>query len=162
MRNRLVVFIPVVILLLLGGVLILPSASGKTDLNLVFGPPSEVTERTLDYREDGLRPADRIQARGPLYDESRTTLMGTAYIDCVVHKRIVDPAKGLWGCNYVLELADGDIVVQGLDPRGPGAYKMAVLGGTGAYAGASGDADFNDVVEEHDVSTHIAIHLITP
>ncbi len=61
---------------------------------------------------------------------------------------MMNPDKGLWRCTYILDLDEGDHTVKGLDPRGPGEYEMAVLGGTGAYAESSGDATFTDSLEE--------------
>jgi hypothetical protein len=51
---------------------------------------------------------------------------------------------GLWDCAYLLKLADGTILLQGLDPHGPGSSPFAVTGGTGAYRDARGDAVFTD------------------
>jgi hypothetical protein len=34
-------------------------------------------------------------------------------------------------------LVDGDLTIEGLDPRGPGVYTFAVLGGTGPTLGPS-------------------------
>jgi len=62
-------------------------------------------------------------------------------------------------CNYVLKLAGGEIVLQGLDPRGPGEYDMAVLGGTSAYADAIGDSTFTDVDTDAGAYTDIVIRL---
>jgi len=61
----------------------------------------------------------------------------------------------MWRCSYHLKLAGGGIVLQGLDPRGVGASTFAVLGGTKAYAGASGDAVFTD----SEIGTDIVITL---
>ena len=94
-----------------------------------------------------------------MVDETQNERLGTAYQQCLVHRRIVDPDRGLWNCNYVLELADGDIVLQGLDPRGVGVYKMSVLGGTGVYAGATGDATFTDVGTNAGAYTDMVIRL---
>jgi hypothetical protein len=140
------------------GVLLTSSARGQTVLHVVV-PQGDIRAAFVDVNHDGLRLGDRISARGPAVDESQTERLGTAYVQCLVHRRIIEPNKGLWNCNYVLELADGDIVLQGLDPRGPGVYEMSVLGGTGAYAGASGDATFTDVVSEAGDYTDMMISL---
>jgi hypothetical protein len=144
MRSKLGITIPLVVLAVAAGVLLATSASGQTVLQVVL-PQEHITDAFVDVHNDGLRLGDRVAARGPLVDETQTERLGTAYLQCLVHRRIVDPNRGLWNCNYVLELADGDIVLQGLDPRGPGVYEMSVLGGTGAYAGANGGATFTDV-----------------
>lgn len=129
MRSKLTIAISLVVLAVAAGVLLTTSASGRTVLHVVFGPQEDIRVASFDVHRDGLRLGDRIAGRGPLVDETQTDRLGTAYLQCLVHRRIVDPDRGLWNCNYVLELADGDIVLQGLDPRGPGVYEMSVLGG---------------------------------
>ena len=128
------------------GLIGMGTASGQSALHLVLRGDTQKI-RTIDVNHDGLRLGDRVAARGPLTDAEGNTV-GTSYGDCLVHRNITSPETGLWSCNYILELADGQLVLRGLDPRGPGAYEMAVLGGTGAYAGASGDATFTDTFDE--------------
>ena len=147
-----------VVLGVAAGAFLATSASGKTVIHLV-SPQGPLKVDVRDAHHDGLRLGDRISARGPLLDETQTESRGTSYLQCLVHKRIVDPDKGLWNCNYVVELADGEIMLQGLDPRGPGAYELAVIGGTGAYAGATGDATFTDVGSDADAYTDMVIRL---
>jgi hypothetical protein len=59
----------------------------------------------------------------------------------------VEGPGGLYWCTYLLKLADGHLTLGGLDARGPGLSSFAVLGGTGAYAGASGEATLTDSSE---------------
>jgi hypothetical protein len=159
MRTRLSIAISLVILAISGGVVMATMARGQTVVHVVFGAQEDTRVAFVDVGRDGLRLGDRIASRGPLLDESQTDRVGTAYQQCLVHKRIIDPNRGLWNCNYVLKLADGEIVLQGLDPRGPGVYEMAVLGGTGAYAGANGDATFTDVGTDASAYTDMVIRL---
>jgi hypothetical protein len=101
----------------------------------------------LDFGREGLRVGDRLAARGPLLDATQTSEVGTGHLDCVVASRITDGPSGPGGvyrCSYLLDLTDGDLVLEGLDPHGPGVYTVAVLGGTGAYATASGAATLTD------------------
>ena len=100
-----------VALAVVGGVILTPSASGQTVLHVVFGPHPKT--KVVDVHRDGLRLGDRIAGRGSLIDEDQTERLGTSYVQCLVHRRIVDPDKGLWNCNYVLELEDGDITASG-------------------------------------------------
>ncbi|MFP5299077.1 MAG: allene oxide cyclase barrel-like domain-containing protein [Actinomycetota bacterium] len=160
MRSRLGIALSLAVLATAGGLLMMTAASGQTVLHMVVEVSMNSRVAVDDIDQDGrLRLGDRIAARGALMDESRTDRLGTSYIHCVVHKRIVDPDQGLWNCNYVLELSEGDIVLQGLDPRGSGEYEMAVLGGTGTYAGASGSAMFTDVSSDTGGYTDIVINL---
>ena len=156
MRSKLSIAV-LIVLAVAGGVLLPSSANGQTVIHVVFGP--QYATRVFDVDGGGLRLGDRIAARGPLFDETQTERLGTSYAHCLVARRIVDPAQGLWNCNYVLELADGDIMLQGLDPRGAGVYEMSVFGGTGAYAGATGDATFTDVGTADDAYTDMVIRL---
>ena len=126
-----------------------PAGAQKADDVHVFWPfPAKAT--FLDFDQQGLRLGDRAAARGPLQDSARTSQVGYGYLDCVVMNKITDDPKGpggLYWCTAVLRLADGDLTAEGLDPHGPGVYKFAVLGGTGAYAGASGEATLTDSAE---------------
>jgi hypothetical protein len=131
---------------LLTGLIGMRAAAGQTVLHLVVRADTQ-TVREFDYYGNGLDLGDRVAARGPLTDADGTKV-GTSYGDCMVHRRISGPETGLWNCTYVLDLGDGDLMLKGLDPRGPGVYEMAVLGGSGAYANASGDATFTDTVDE--------------
>jgi hypothetical protein len=104
----------------------------------------------LNVNQPGLRLGDRLAARGPLLDASQTGRVGRAYLDCVIVDKIAEDAEGpqgLYWCTYLLKLADGDLTIAGRDPRGPGVSTFAVLGGTAAYAGASGEATLTDTSE---------------
>ena len=157
MRARFGVPLVLVVSTLLAGLIVAPAATGQTVLHLVL-PADTQKVRMIDHDIDGLRLGDRAAARGPLTDADGAKV-GTAYGDCVVHRRIRGAEAGLWTCTYVLDLADGDLVVEGLDPRGPGEYEMAVLGGTGAYASASGDATFTDTFDQSFEKTDMVIRL---
>lgn len=124
-------------------------ASSQTVMHLKI-PTDGAKARQYDNYNDGMRLGDRLAARGVLVDSAGAEV-GTAYLDCMVGRRLWDGETGLWSCNYVLDLEDGDIVIQGLDPRGAGTYEMAILGGTGAHAGASGDATFTDTAEATEI-----------
>ena len=157
MRRTLAVAISVAVVLGATGALFTTAASGQTVLHVVTGQPLRV--KVVDVHRDGLKLGDRIAGRVPLLEESGTDRVGTGYMQCLVHRRIIDPDQGLWNCNYVLQLGRGDIVLQGLDPRGPGEYLLAVLGGTGVYAGASGEATFTDVDSNGEGYTDMVIRL---
>ena len=101
-------------------------------------------------RGPGLQIGDGLAARGPLVDTQGGGPAGSVYFECTVMRRI-GLEEGLWRCSYHLRLADGAIVLQGLDPRGMGSSTFAVVGGTQAYRGASGDAVFTDSTEGTDI-----------
>jgi len=113
----------------------------------------------LNVNQPGLGLGDRLAARGPLLDASQADRVGRRYLDCVVMNKITDDpgeaAGGLYWCTYLLKLADGDLTIAGRDPHGPSVSTFSVLGGTGAYADASGQATLTD----SDVGTEFVIDL---
>jgi hypothetical protein len=113
----------------------------------------------VNVNQPGLRVGDRLAARGPLFDASQTDRVGRLYLDCVIMNKITDDTGegfgGLYWCTYLLKLAGGDLTIAGRDARGPGVSTFAVLGGTGTYADASGEATLTDT----DVGTEFVIDL---
>jgi hypothetical protein len=134
------------------GVVVLGSdrASGQGDIH-VFVPAGGEDAGHIE----GFEFADHLTARARMVDAASGESAGTAYLECTVVRRIVGDDQGMWRCSYTLKLAGGTIVLQGLDPRGEGTSTFAVLGGTKAYAGASGDAVFTD----SEIGTDIVITL---
>ncbi len=127
-------------------------ADAQVDVHVVL-PAATMRLQFFDFGRPGLRLGDRLVGRGPLLDATQTSEVGTSHQECVVMRQITDGPDGpggLYRCSYLLHLADGDLTVEGLDPHGPGVYTMAVLGGTGAYAGATGEATLTDTFTETD------------
>jgi hypothetical protein len=127
------------------------AAPSSDDIHVVVGPGSRV--QFFDFDRDGLGFGDRLASVGPLLNEGQTTRVGTAYLDCLIVSRVLDGGK--FDCTYVLELKDGDITTQGIDPRGPSDVLFAITGGTGAYRGAEGqarhiDTDVTDIIIDLD------------
>lgn len=146
MTGKIGMLLILVVSMLVAELIGMNAATGQPVLHLVLTAETQKV-REIDHNGNGLSLGDRAAARGLLTDADGTNV-GKAFADCLVHRRITGPETGLWTCTYVLDLADGDLIVKGLDPRGPGEYEMAVLGGTGAYANASGDATFTDTFDE--------------
>lgn len=132
---------------ILGALLLLARPAGaQTELTVFSGPGGRHVFQ--DVGEDGLRLGDRLTARFPLTDVTGEWNLGKGHLDCVVQRQITDGPEGpsgLYRCSYLLRLADGDLIIEGLDPHGDGVYTMAVLGGTGAFAGATGEATLTDI-----------------
>lgn len=122
----------------------------------VLWPVSSITTKYTGSG-DGANLGDRLTARGPLTGVGQSEQIGYAYLECVVMRRITDEPSGLWRCSYVLDLGPGQLVLEGMDPRGPGVYEMSVLGGSGGYAGAVGDAILTDSA----VGTDMVVSLIS-
>jgi hypothetical protein len=143
---------------LVAGLFVVRPAAGETVIHVVL-PSDGLATKFVDIGHDGLRLGDRVAARGRLVDENESERVGTAHFECLVQKRIVGLSQGLYNCTYVLKLADGDIILKGLDPRGEGASEFAVLGGTGTYVTATGDATFTDTGTDISAYTDIIIRL---
>jgi hypothetical protein len=154
-RSRAGIAAIVLALVVAGAVLSSRPAGAQVDVH-AFWPVDTIRSRFHDFGDDGLRLGDRLTSRGPLVDASHASEVGVAYQECVVMRRITDVPSGLYRCTYELVLADGSIVVEGLDPHGSGVYTFAVLGGTGAYARATGDAVLTDSAEGTDFVIDLA------
>jgi hypothetical protein len=126
-------------------------ATGQGDVHAFMPVGAHRTSFIDVVRGPGLDLGDGLAARGRVLDPGSGETMGSVYFECTVMRTIRSLERGLWRCSYHLRLADGDIVLQGLDPRGMGASTFAVLGGTKAYRGASGDAVFTDSVDGTDM-----------
>ena len=112
----------------------------------------------LDLDHDGLIDiGERLSGRVPITDPATGQDAGSSLLDCVAQTRYVNAAAshGAWLCNIVLILADGTIHLQGKDPAGAGPYTFAVLGGTGAYSDARGQADAVDTLTSSTITVHL-------
>jgi hypothetical protein len=158
MRPKLKAILVLIGAAMVAGLFVVRPATGETVIHVVL-PADGLTYKFVDIGHDGLRLGDRAAARGRLVDENESERVGAAYFECLVQKRIVGLTQGLYNCTYVLKLADGDIILKGLDPRGEGASEFAVLGGTSAYGTATGDATFTDTGTDISANTDIIIRL---
>jgi hypothetical protein len=122
----------------------------STDLDLIMNGDEGVGVTYGGINSMG----DRIIQRSLLYEGE--TQVGRSFQECVVvSAKIVGATKGLWRCSYILELPDGDLLIEGLDPRGVGTGNFAIVGGTEAYRTARGDAVLTDTTEHTEVHLHI-------
>ena len=128
------------------------AATAQGDVHVVVQFDSN-TGRIIDMDDDGrLELGDRVEFLAKLFDAaSPDEKVGRAFGTCLVERRIEPGVSGLWRCTYLLKLAEGTIVLDGLDPAGPGAYELAVTGGTGAYNAADGQATFTDTASSTDI-----------
>ena len=128
------------------------TATAQGDVHVVVLFDSN-TGRIIDMDDDGrLELGDRIEFRATLFDAvTPDEKVGRAFGTCLVERRIEPGVSGLWRCTYLLKLAEGTVILDGLDPAGPGAYALAVTGGTGAYTAADGQATFTDTNSSTDI-----------
>ena len=93
--------------------------------------------------------------RAPLFNLAETQRVGRVFGECVVVSDRITDTRGLWRCSYLLELAAGDLIIEGLDPRGVGSSKFAILGGTEGFRTAGGDADLVDTPTRTEMYLHV-------
>jgi hypothetical protein len=103
----------------------------------------------LDYNRDGIGFGDDFIFRGPLVDPATGNRVGTAYGDCQV--ATMNLAGGTFRCSYLLDLPDGNLTTEGLDPRGDSDTFFAITGGTGSYSTAAGEAEYVDSAGQTDI-----------
>jgi hypothetical protein len=82
--------------------------------------------------------------------------IGTLHAQCVVTRRAADPARTPLLCQGVYKFKDGTITGTALLSANP-ISRVAVTGGTGAYAGASGTA--TEVPTENENRVRVTITL---
>lgn len=157
--SRVLTSATVALLVVVAILLIALPAGAQGDVHVFISAGSTTgTHKFFDFRRVGLQLGDRLAARGPLLDGSLAEEVGSFSMDCVVVKPIKDGPdgpSGVYRCSYLLQLPEGDLIVEGLDPHGSGVYTFAVLGGTEAFAGATGDATLTD----GDAGTEFVINL---
>jgi len=91
------------------------------------------TDTVIDLGEEGDSIGDLLAFGNAVYDEGNETEVGTNQGSCV---RTV-PGEA-WECMFSIILDEGQLTVAGpLSDAGPS--ELAITGGTGAYAGASGE-----------------------
>jgi hypothetical protein len=156
-KSRRIWWLMTIPLIVAAALLVSQPATAQGDVHVLWPAPPKGT--LLNFNQPGFRLGDRLASRGPLVDPTDGTQVGYAYQDCVVMRQITDGPDGpggLYRCSYLLHLDEGDLIVEGLDPHGPGTYTFAVMGGTGQFAGATGDATLTD----SDAGTDLLINLI--
>jgi allene oxide cyclase-like protein len=108
----------------------------------------------FDFNNDGLTLGDRLASFGPLLNGDQTKKVGNAYLDCWVgDDALLDGSP--YVCTHTLHFKDGNITTQGLDPHGVSDVFFSITGGTGAYEGATGQAEYID----SDTQTDIYLYL---
>jgi hypothetical protein len=148
MRRRLLIVVLLAAALTVGMLGLARAQSGRAahpsrDLIHVVLPATGAHIQFFDFDHDGLGFGDRLAAVSPILDQSQTRRLGTSYLDCWIgNPNLVDGS--IYDCTYVLKFADGEITTQGLDPQGPSDVLFSVTGGTGAYRGVTGQAEYID------------------
>ena len=126
-------------------------------LRFIDSAPRSPTRRVASDRFR-LSPGDQLIARVPVLDREGGTRTGTIYthVTVLVGGRLFGATVG--GGDAV-KLRDGQIIMQGVDKlrSNPGAQATPIVGGSGAYVGAHGQA--TSELGDHGVT--ITLHLLS-
>lgn len=129
-----------------------PSAAGAAQtLTLV---ERATTDAVTDLGTAGDSAGDLLTFQNEIYDDKDATLLGTDNGWCI---RTV--AGKAWECFWTLSLADGQITVEGPFLDGKDSM-LAVTGGTGAYAGKTGEMKLHSRDEKG--TEYDFIYTLTP
>jgi hypothetical protein len=107
---------------------------------------------TYNMKHQGAGFGDRLVSRAPISAAGTGQRIGTAYGDCLIVTH--ELSSGTFWCRYILDLHNGQIVTEGLDPHGVSDVFFSITGGTGAYAAKPGQAEFVDSTTQTDVYIH--------
>lgn len=101
-----------------------------------------VNDTVVDIGASGDSTGDLLTFQNAVFDEKDAKAVGSDLGSCIR----VTPSKGSWQCTWTTFLADGQIVVSGpfYDTHDS---VLAVLGGTGAFSGASGNMQLHCFVD---------------
>ena len=107
-----------------------PAAGGRLTITVV---ERAINDTPIDLGDPGDSIGDLIAFGNPVFDEDNEQQVGQGQGSCV---RTVVGAS--YECSFTVILPDGQLAVQG-PFEDDGESVLAITGGTGAYAGASGE-----------------------
>jgi hypothetical protein len=96
----------------------------------------DAAPRARNPRRPAASPGDQLVFTARLHDASGRARLGTLSATCLFPRATRNPEAAPSLCHGVYHLNDGDILAGGLQTGNP--TRLAVTGGTGAYAGARG------------------------
>lgn len=104
----------------------------------------QVSDRHVDQKPAGFSAGDEDLQATRLTDAGKTVGWETG--DCLTTR--VGKSAAVQLCRFVFNLHDGQIVSTGAvkaGKRGPGTFSLAITGGTGTYADATGQVSITAV-----------------
>ena len=102
-----------------------------------------LSDTLIDLGEPGETIGDMNVFANPIYDETNTTQIGSNQGFCI----LTNPGVA-FECSWTLFLEDGQLTVQGpVNADGSNSF-LTITGGTGAYAGVSGQMLFETLDPE--------------
>ncbi len=133
------------------------SGAGTTDAGQTFQFRAfNVTLEYIDVGDEGQRVGDHFVFSDEVVSQQRT--VGTVDGECAITRT---PTRASWSvqCLTNATLRQGQLTFQGVLTMRPGSsetFTVAVVGGTGAYAGAAGEASVRFLPDN---STVYEVHL---
>lgn len=113
-----------------GALVLAPTAAADTTL-VVF--EHDTMQHQTDIGEPGQGPGDQYLFAGDVFDRPGGTFLGTASGSCT------ELSSNKSVCNATLNLAGGQLVVQGVGDMGEGdTHQLSVVGGNGIYQNVGG------------------------
>ena len=100
---------------------------------------------------DQLAMGDRVITRQGLFDEQNHAV-GTFFTDCVNVGHRAQVFSATLQCTSIYRFGDGQVVSSGVVRLGgdPAQIRIAIVGGTGAYASGRGEVGSGDPVKGYD------------
>jgi allene oxide cyclase len=92
------------------------------------------TDKVIDAGKAGDTSGDLLTWHNKIYDETDTSVVGSDQGECTR----ISPKQGTWECAWITWLDGGSITVEGPFYDAKDSV-LAITGGTGAYASATGD-----------------------
>jgi hypothetical protein len=136
----------------LGALALAPTATADTTLVLF---EHDTMQHQTDLGAPGEGPGDQSLFAGDVFDRPGGTFQGTASGSCT------DLSSNKAVCNATLNLAGGQIVVQGVGDMSEGdTHQLTVVGGTGIYQNARGTGTVqipHDVPNETDANFMLSL-----
>lgn len=133
------------------------TATGSTAAETLTFKSKEGTFRFIDVAPKGELPTtgDSLLITNKLFKSGER--IGTLHAQCVVTRQVANPDNTPMLCQGVYVLDGGTITGTAMLLSNDAVTKIAVTGGTGAYAGASGTA--KEVPSESGNSSKVTVTL---
>lgn len=132
LRNTVLLALAAVAALILAGSLAVPRGEPVAAQEALTLIEHVTDEQVVDLSDEGDTVGDTLVFSNELYDDQNVNLVGRSHGSCV--RTVVGES---WDCTFTNTMENGSLVVTGpFYDAGVGTF--AITGGTGDYAGASG------------------------
>jgi hypothetical protein len=131
-RNTALLTVAVTLALLLAGNLVIQRGEPAAAQEMLTLIEHVTNEQVVDLSDEGDSVGDTLVFSNELFDDQNANMVGRSHGSCM--RTVVGES---WDCTFTNTLENGSLVVTGpFYDDGTGTF--AITGGTGDYAGASG------------------------